>query len=388
MCKKDGLSRIRAFVKLTVCVALFAMLLCGCKSISNPEDDEEKIDLVRTGELPLSYATGYTIDMYEGDIRLITIGDDSRFLLVPKASAMPKEIPEGTTVLRTPIDNVYMASSSSMDYLRKLNVTDRVLLSGIKEEDWYLPDIKEAMQKGDILYAGKYNMPDYELILDKGCELAIENTMINHNPEAMEKLQDLGIPVLVERSSYEENPLGRMEWIKLYGVLFGCEDEAIAYYDQILADMERVMAKENTGLSVAFFYVTSNNYINVRKSKDYIARLIAMAGGRYIFENLGEEEDNALATVNLQQEAFYAGAKDADVLIYNSSIMGQVNSISDIVALCPILSDFKAVKNKEVYCTSGNFFQEPLGMSQFAIELSSILNGEDNANMVYLYKLD
>ena len=77
-----------------------------------------------------------------------------------------------------------------------------------------------------MLYAGKYRMPDYELILSKGCDLAIENTMIFHDPEVKEKLEELGIPVIVETSSYESDPLGRLEWIKLYGALFGKEKEA------------------------------------------------------------------------------------------------------------------------------------------------------------------
>ena len=66
-----------------------------------------------------------------------------------------------------------------------------------------------------MYYAGKYNAPDYELILSKACDLAIESTMISHSPEVKEQLEQLGIPVLVERSSYESHPLGRMEWLKL-----------------------------------------------------------------------------------------------------------------------------------------------------------------------------
>ena len=58
------------------------------------------------------------------------------------------------------------------------------------------------------------------------CDLAIESTMIYHNPEVKEKLEQLGIPVLVERSSYESHPLGRTEWMKLYAVLLGKEEAA------------------------------------------------------------------------------------------------------------------------------------------------------------------
>ena len=64
------------------------------------------------------------------------------------------------------------------------------------------------MEKGDILYAGKYSKPDYELILANGCKLAIESTMINHTPDVKEKLEELGIPVLVEQSSYENASAG------------------------------------------------------------------------------------------------------------------------------------------------------------------------------------
>ena len=50
--------------------------------------------------------------------------------------------------------------------------------------------------------------------------------MIHHNPEVQEKLEQFGIPVMVERSSYESHPLGRTEWMKLYAVLLGKEDVA------------------------------------------------------------------------------------------------------------------------------------------------------------------
>ena len=77
-----------------------------------------------------------------------------------------------------------------------------------------------------MIYAGKYSAPDYELILNEGCDLAIESTMIHHNLEVQEKLEQFGIPVMVERSSYESHPLGRTEWMKLYAVLLGKEDVA------------------------------------------------------------------------------------------------------------------------------------------------------------------
>ena len=108
-----------------------------------------------------------------------------------------------------------------MDMIREIGALSDVRLTGVKESDWYIEEAASAMKSGSMLYAGKYNEPDYELILKEECNFALENTMIGHNPEVKEKLESLGIPVMVERSSYEEHPLGRLEWIRLYGLLYG-----------------------------------------------------------------------------------------------------------------------------------------------------------------------
>ena len=85
-----------------------------------------------------------------------------------------------------------------------------------------------------MLYAGKYNEPDYELILKEECNFALENTMIGHNPEVKEKLESLGIPVMVERSSYEEHPLGRLGGSGYMVFCMEKEQEADAFYEEQL----------------------------------------------------------------------------------------------------------------------------------------------------------
>ena len=96
--------------------------------------------------------------------------------------------------------------------------------------------------------------------------------MIYHNPETKEKLEALGIPVLVEASSYEEHPFGRMEWIKLYGLLFDHLEEANAFFEESVSKLGPLLQQEKTNLRVAFFYVNGNGAINVRKPGDYVAK--------------------------------------------------------------------------------------------------------------------
>ena len=215
--------------------------------------------------------------------------------------------------------------------------------------------------------------------------------MIYHNPEVKEKLEDLGIPVLIETSSYESHPLGRLEWIKLYGVLYDKEEEAKTYYDKQLAAVEPIMTKSKTDLKVAFFYVTAGGTINVRVPGDYISEMIELSGGNYIFPGdavpADSDNENMKSSVNVQTEDFYAAAKDADIIIYNSTIGGELKSLDDFTAKNELFKDFKAVKEGNVYCTEADFFQKTTGMGEFMDDLNTVFTGEDGP-LTYLNKLN
>ena len=71
--------------------------------------------------------------------------------------------------------------------------------------------------------------------------------MIYHTPEVKEKLEQFGIPVLVERSSYESHPLGRTEWLKLYAVLLDKEEEADRLFKEQADKLKKIENSENTG---------------------------------------------------------------------------------------------------------------------------------------------
>lgn len=239
-----------------------------------------------------------------------------------------------------------------------------------------------------MVYAGKYSAPDYELIQSKNCGLAVTSTMIYHNPEVKEQLERMGVPVLVERSSYESHPLGRMEWVKLYGVLLNREEEAGAYYEEQLARLEPVLERENTGKTVAFFAVTANGMVTVRKPGDYIAKAIGLAGGVYALNGLGGEE-NALSTMNIQMESFYEMARDADILIYNSAIESALDTLEQLVDKSPPLAEFKAVREGNVWCTGKSMFQESQSAGEMMLDIHRILtegHGADGS-LAYLYRL-
>lgn len=360
--------------------------------------DLENVDLPEIGEswcglawdhsLELQYARQFQVNYYEGGYTRIDIAEGETFLLVPEDGEVPAELEEGVTVLSRPVQNIYMVATSSMDFFSALDAMDSIRLSGTNADGWYVEKAKEAMEAGDILYAGKYSAPDYELILSEGCNLAVESTMIYHNPEVKEKLEEFGIPVLVERSSYELHPMGRTEWIKLYGALLGLEDRAEEIFEAQMDRVKAVEAEENTDKTVAFFFINSNGSANVRKSNDYVAEMITLAGGKYIFDDLGD--DTALSTVNMTMEEFYARAKDADYLIYNSTIDGEIFTIDELLSKSALLADFKAVQEGHVWCTGKNLFQETTSLGNMIVDIHDILSGggADASALNYLHKVE
>ena len=345
-------------------------------------------DMQADHSLELLYAEEFSVDYYDGGYALITIADEERFLVVPENLSVPRGLDADITVLQQPLNHIYLVATSAMDFFRALDGIDNIKLSGLDADGWYIEEAARALKEGHMQYAGKYNAPDYEKILENGCDLAIESTMIYHMPEVKEKLEGFKIPVLVERSSYESHPLGRVEWLKLYGVLLGKEEMAETYFNDQVKKLDSILAETNTKKRVAFFYISSNGYVNVRKTGDYVAKMIDLAGGEYIFKNLGGD-DNALSTMNMQMEDFYAQAKDADYLIYNSTIDGELQTIDDLLANSKLLADFKAVKNGNVWCTGKNLFQETTGLTDMIVDIHQMLASEDKSltELTYMHRL-
>ncbi len=360
-----------------------ALLLAGCAAKQTAPANTEA--LVFDHAYPLDYARQFTADCYEGGSTLLTLTESGeQFLVVPEDAAEVDGLPAGVTALRQPVQDIYLVSTSVMDLFLHLDALDCITLSGTQAAGWHLDEARAAMEAGRIAYAGKYSAPDYEQILASNCGLAIENTMILHTPEVKEQLERFGIPVVVERSSYESSPLARMEWIKFWGILLGREALAEQVFQKQVERIQPLLEQAPTGKTCAFFSITANNLANVRKGGDYVAQMIGMAGADYVFSDLTDSGNN-LSTMNLPLEDFYAGAKDADVLIYNSTIEGMVATIDELVAkCCALLADFRAVQNGNVWCTTQSFFQQSMELADFVIDLHRVLTEDAPDGLQFL----
>ena len=366
------------------CCLILALTACGQQRQSDGTAPQIG-DLTYESTVPLEYADQFAIYKYKGGYSLIDMVNSDRMLVVPEGAAVPDGLDSDIVVVQQPLSHIYMAATSAMALFESIDAMDAISFVGSKH--WYTEKAAAALERGVFAYAGKYNAPDYEMLVGGGCQLAIESTMILHNPEVKEMLIDLGIKTVVERSSYEDHPLGRTEWVKVYGALLGKENEADAVFRGEVEKIKALESLDPTGKTVAFFYISSGGNAVTYKTEGYVPAMIRIGGGEYAFNDLGMGDDSKLSTININMEQFYNTAKDADVFIYNCSIVNQLYTMEDFLQLSPVLEDCKAVQNGQVWCTTESMFQQTDKMGSIIQEMNAIFTGTAPDEMTYLFRL-
>lgn len=362
---------------------------------------------------------------------LETAGGLHRYLIVPSEANSANKEKKGDvlkfTVLQQPLTTTYVAASAVMAPLCDLGAVSQIRFSGLREEGWYVDEARTAMKAGSMLFAGRYSEPDYETLLREGCDLALESTMIYRSPEVIEKLNALGIPVYIDYSSYEPHVLGRLEWIRVYGALFGHEEKAQQWYQ---AERDRIRAiqkdaetssgeasqsgksteKSETKTSrnskneassigtsrgragtdtaadlrptVVYFYVNSSGQIQVRQPHDYIPELLELAGARYLAPDMSGLSGSRKSNVTVSLEDFYSSCRDADYLIYSATLDRPLSSIRELLGKNALFADFKAVKEGHVYTTDKDFYQLSDRMADFAEDVCRMLQGQGDMHFL------
>ena len=337
-------------------------------------------------EMELDFARCFRVYYYTDGYAVADIYGGDRFLVVPEDMPVPDGLDENIKVLQKPLNRVYLAATSAMSLYDALDALDYIDMSGTDASGWYVENAARALEEGDILFAGKYSEPDYELLLEEECSLALESTMIYHVPKVKEMIEDLGVPVLVEHSSYETHPLGRTEWIKLYGLLTDKEEEARDYFD---SQKEMVAALDdfpNTEKTVAYFYVSQDDRVVVRAASDYVAQMIELAGGRYIFADLVDSESK-MSSVNMTMEDFYHTAVEADYLVYNAAIDNALTSMDELLAKSELFADFKAVSEGNVWCSGKALYQSTARLGNAILDFHYMLTDGDESQMTFFTKI-
>ncbi len=353
----------------------------GTESAATEENYDGK--LVFDHAMQLKYAKCFSVDYYKGGYKVAKLVDNTTMLIVPEGMSVPAEKPENAIVLQQPVNNILVSSTPVTSLINAIGALDAISLTTYDVDSWYIDDVKNALTSGKMTYIGDYKAPDYEKITAAGTTFSFFSTMLTD--DVKEQLTNLKVDVVLDQSAKEDHPLARVEWAKLYGAIFNKEEAAETVFNTQDNYIEELSKLEKTGKTVAMFYITSKGVLYARNADDYMSKMIALAGGEYALSDVGVGETG---TVKMELEAFYDKAKDADYIIYIWSLGGKPETLDAFLERAAILSDLKAVKNGNVWCTTPDYFQIQNTIGNMINDMRLMLDaGADVDKLTYLFKL-
>ena len=235
----------------TALLATTVMLLMGCSQENAPEKTTADCAPLP----PLQYSKNLKIGISCGEqmaeIRSI-VGSDTlvkRFVLRPKGSSigtLPKGL-EGATVLQVPLARAVALSSAQVGFMARLGLENAIVAVG---EGKFIADsvLYERVQKGEVAEVGSGPTLSLEKLLALKPDLVM-NFATGGAYDDYQRIEALGLPLMLTSEWQEEHPLAKAEWIKLFGMLFGMDSLANAVYEQSKTDY--LASFNKSGLEIA-----------------------------------------------------------------------------------------------------------------------------------------
>lgn len=264
-----------------------------------------------------------------------------RYVLLPREKKQPAELPDGT-VIRTPLQRSIVFTTVHCSLLQMLHSEGRI--AGVADLKYIkLPYIHEAVRKNRIMDCGDGMSPVIEKIIDAQPDAILLSPF--ENSGGYGKLDDINIPIVECAEYMEPTPLGRAEWMRFYGMLYGCEHEAdslFAVVDSSYQAMRRLAATSAIHRSVLVDKVTGSVWY-VPGGRSTIGQMLRDAGGSYAWS-----EDEHSGSVSLPFETVLEKAGDSDVWMFRFS-SDHLLTYRELSGEHHGYGQFKAFRNREAY---------------------------------------
>ncbi len=403
------MKRSLALVLLAV-LAMSTLLFAACDRKENEQQGitVEYSQLTSTGKEENTFAELFSIehlkDENEKAYSKIEVFDkekklDTSWLLLPEGVDKVSGAPAGVNIMTfRDRQNIMVSSASTMALINAMDALSKVPMT-TADTTWRIQEIKDAIDKGTVKEVGKYSKPDYEQIIAIGAEkhvtFAVFSTMLDSVPDVYDQLtKTCNLRIMRDQSSYESHPLGRTEWIKIYGEIFGMRDKSDAVFNGQVKILNETTSKINVPdaerKTVLIFYTTSTkDTFYVRNAADYVTELVNLGGGKQVAEIGAGKSGNTKMT----QESFIEKCSQADYVLYNwtsgasgvkdESLQGLIDA-----RLGDWFKDFKAYKEGNVWRTSNDFYQKMDKMGEMVADIYKMLYGENVSDtLTYVNRL-
>lgn len=322
----------------TSCIILFiSSLLISCSSTPNKKETQSSDEV--------KYATGFKVSNV-GKAKLVEIiqpyqnaTTGYQYLLVPKGEPTPAN-PNNATIIFTPIENIICTSTTHIPLLDYINETDKLI--GFPTTDYISSTkMRERIDAGFVKELGIDKGMNVELVFSLKPSVVMGYTMTKDLGQ-LKKIQEAGIPVIINAEYLEKHPLGRAEWIKFMALFFNKEKLADSVFKEIEKEyittqqLTKSVATKPTVLSGILY----GDAWFLPGGKNYAAKLLEDAGCNYLWA-----QDSTNGFLQLSFESVYAKAKDADLWIG----VGSFASLEELKAAEKRYELFKPFQNSKVY---------------------------------------
>lgn len=290
-----------------------------------------------------AYAERFTVE-YHRSYKLVTVtlldGETSRYILV-QCGTPPPEGPAGAQVVEIPVETVVTTSTAELPHLAELGLVDRLV--GHDELDYVsTPEVRRRIAAGKVVEVGHETRLNLEILLDVAPDLVLAATFGPVERDVFDQVRQGGSAVVWVPSFLERRPLGQAEWILFTSLFFNREARAAQVFDAVagrytaLAERARSVASRPT----VFTGAPIGDVWHVPGGESFLARLVADAGGRYLWA-----DEDVAGTLPLAVESVYERAVTADFWLQP----GLWSSLEEIAGADERFVTLPAFSNRRIY---------------------------------------
>lgn len=365
-----------------IILILFAVFCTACSSEvqNSTRGDIVKLDYAKNFTIH-KIRNGYVLSVYNSGIK------SNEYLL--SNDTLKKH--NGVNIVNIPVESVVCLSSSHVAFIDILNRNNSIkAISGTQYI--YNSDIQKKIQNNNIIEAGYENRIDYEKILSMNPDVIFAYSVDNNYTAALNRFQELNIPVVYINEFIEPTVCGRTEWLKFFACFYDELELAKAYCDSVFSIYNKLTEKVINNVEEKPIVISSMPWKGVWWSPggaSYFAKLIKDAGGQYIFEN-----DKRNESIPLSIEEVFSSAAHAEIWLNPNNYSNR----NEMLGADQRISSFKPYNDARIYNNNrkvnqhgGNDFWES-GVVQPDLILSDLIkifhpNLNKNHKFVYYKRI-
>jgi iron complex transport system substrate-binding protein len=339
---------------------LIIIIFNSCSDRSGRNEKKE----FRESKNGVEYADRFTIEMKDGYSVLTIINPwqgavniSQVYYLVKRGNRIPEGV-DSSEVIFVPVRKIICMSTTHLAMISAINEEETV--KGVSGSDFlYNQKLIELIKNGRIVDIGYEDNLNKELVIQISPDLIMVYGVGNESAGYLSKIKEMGMKVIFNADYLETDPLGKAEWIKVFGALYCKEKEANILFSSIAEEYNRlkviILQKTNVHPTVLLGLPWKDTWF-ISPGNSYICKMISDAGGNYLWKDTQSDISMPFGLENV-----FIRALDSDIWLNT----GSANNKKEITAIDKRLGDLPSFKkgkifnnNKRISIKGGNDYWE------------------------------